>query len=266
MLARIDAVASRLRERFGDPPAVAVVLGSGLGAFAEHLTERTAVRYPDLGLPQSGVAGHAGELVVGRAGDRRVAAFSGRLHLYEGHPVEDVVLGVRAIARWGVGGLILTSAVGGIEASLRPGQIVVIRDHINLLGVNPLRGPNLAELGPRFPDLSRLYTPRLRALAHAVNGEPLREGVYGAMPGPSYETPAEIRMLGRLGADVVGMSMVPEAIAAGHAGMEVLGISVVSNAAAGLADEVLAHADVTAAMNAAGARVSAFLEGVVARW
>lgn len=263
---KIDEVAARMRARFGDAPTVGVVLGSGLGGFAATLTDREAVPYPELGLPHSGVPGHAGELVVGRVGQTRVAVFSGRLHLYEGHDPATVVLPLRALARWGAKGLILTSAVGGIDPTLRTGEIVLVSDHINLLAINPLRGANLDDLGPRFPDLSKLYSPRMRSVAHGVSPEPLREGVYGAMPGPSYETPAEIRMLGILGASVVGMSMVPEAIASSHAGLEVLGISVVANAAAGLTDEKLVHSDVTAAMHAAGARVAHLLRLIVERW
>lgn len=271
MLARIDAVAAKLQDRFGPPPEVAIVLGSGLGGFAAGLGDRRVARYAELGIPDAGVAGHAGELVLGTVGDhpaggRRVACFSGRLHLYEGHSAADVVLGIRAIARWGVKGVILTSAVGGIEPSLRPGDVMVITDHISFLGESPLRGRNIDALGTRFPDLSRLYSPRLREIARAAAGASLREGVYAAMPGPSYETPAEIRMLHRLGADVVGMSLVPEAVAAGHAGLEVLAISVVANLAAGLSEGALAHSDVTAEMHLAGARVARLLEGVVARW
>lgn len=266
MMERIDAVADRLRARFGAPPDVAVVLGSGLGAFATALDDRDRAPYPEVGLPNSGVAGHAGELGVGRVAGRRVACFSGRLHLYEGHDTATVVLGMRALARWGCKGVVLTSAVGAIDPTLRTGDIVLVTDHLNFLGANPLRGPNLDALGPRFPDLARLYSARMRAKAREVSPEPLREGVYAAMPGPSYETPAEIRMLGILGAHVVGMSTVPEAIAAHHAGVEVLAISVVANAAAGLTSEALEHADVTAAMNAAGARVVDLLRRVVAAW
>jgi purine-nucleoside phosphorylase len=267
MLETIDAVAARLRERFGDPaPQVAVVLGSGLGRFADTLDDADAAPYGEVGLPASRVPGHAGRLVVGRVGARRVAAMQGRLHHYEGHDAATLVLGIRALARWGVKGVVLTSAVGGVLPELRPGEVVLLRDHINLSGANPLRGPNVDALGPRFPDLQGLYSARLREVARAVAGEPLREGVYAAMPGPSYETPAEVRMIGRLGGDVVGMSLVHEAIAAGHAGLEVLGVAVVSNPAAGLTDEVLAHADVTAVMNAAGDGVARLLRGVIERW
>ena len=250
-----------MREAFGQAPEIAVVLGSGLGGFVAALKDARSVPYASLGLPEASVPGHAGAMVVGSTGARRVACFAGRMHLYEGHDAATAVLGVRALARWGVRVLILTSAVGAVDPALLPGEIIVVSDHLNLLGANPLRGVNLEELGPRFPDLSRLYTPRLRSIAHDL--APLREGVYAAMPGPSYETPAEVRMLARLGADVVGMSMVPEAIAAGHAGLEVLSLSVVANAAAGLTTDELLHADVTAVMQAAGARVGELLLGIV---
>jgi purine-nucleoside phosphorylase len=266
MLDRIDTVARGLRERFGAPPDVGVVLGSGLGAFSAALEAQERASYPALGLPSSNVPGHAGELVVGGIGGRRVACFSGRLHVYEGHDAATAALGIRALARWGVKGVVLSSAVGGVDPTLGTGELLLVSDHINFLGANPLRGPNLDGLGPRFPDLSHVYTPRLRALAQSLSARPLREGVYAAMPGPSYETPAEVRMLRILGADVVGMSLIPESIAAAHAGMEVLAISVVANAAAGLTTEVLAHADVTAAVNAAASRFTTLVRDVVAAW
>jgi purine-nucleoside phosphorylase len=161
---------------------------------------------------------------------------------------------------------VLSSAVGGVNPDYRNGELVLVADHINFLGQNPLRGPNLDALGPRFPDLSHTYSPRLRALARSCSPTPLREGVYAAMPGPSYETPAEVRMLRVLGADLVGMSLVPEAIAAYHAGMEVLAVAVVANAAAGLTTETLLHSDVTASVNAAAARFSGLVRDVVAAW
>jgi purine-nucleoside phosphorylase len=266
MLERIDAVAGRLRARFGDAPQVGVVLGSGLGAFTAALADVERVPYAEVGLPGSGVAGHAGELVVGSIAGRRVACFSGRLHLYEGHDAATAALGVRALARWGARGVILSSAVGGVDPTLGTGELVLISDHINLLGANPLRGPNLDALGARFPDLAHVYTERLRRLAQEVSDRALREGVYGAMPGPSYETPAEVRMLRILGADVVGMSLVPEAIAASHAGLEVLAVAVVANAAAGLTAQALAHADVTAAVNEAADSFVTLVRAVVAAW
>jgi len=266
MLDRIDAVTRGLEARFGAAPDVGVVLGSGLGAFAASLEDPQRAAYGEVGLPGSNVPGHAGELVVGTLAGRRVACFSGRLHLYEGHDASTAALGIRALARWGARGVVLSSAVGGVDPTLETGELLLVSDHINLLGANPLRGPNLDALGPRFPDLSNIYTPRLRALAHAVAGRRLREGVYAAMPGPSYETPAEVRMLRILGAHVVGMSLVPESIAAAHAGMEVLAVSVVANPAAGLTEEKLAHADVTAAVNKAAEAFTALVRGVVAAW
>lgn len=263
---RIDEVAARMRAEFGDPPDVAVVLGSGLGGFASRLTDAKAVAYPELGLPPAGVAGHAGTLSVGTFGRRRVAVFAGRWHWYEGLDMASIVLGVRALARWGGRGLVLTSAVGGITPGLATGDILIVNDHLNLLGASPLRGPNIDALGVRFPDLSAIYTPKRRALAHASANHLMTEGVYAAMPGPSYETPAEVRMLRGMGADVVGMSLVPEAIAAGHAGIDLLALAVIANPAAGLAAERLTHADVTAAMAAAADKLGMLLQGVISRW
>lgn len=269
MMREIDSVAEALRARFGPPPEVAVVLGSGLGRFFDALGGEVAPTAA-IGLPNPHVPGHRGLIAVGAVRGRRVACLSGRVHLYEGHPPARVVLAVRALARWGVGGLVLTSAVGGLHPEWPPGQVVLITDHLNLQGQNPLTGPNLDALGPRFPDLSRVYSARARGLvreaAAALGQRAPVDGVYAAMPGPAYETPAEIRMLRRLGADVVGMSLVAEAVAAAHAGREVLGLSVVANAAAGLVDHPLSHQEVTEAMAAAGDAVSALLTEVVARW
>lgn len=261
-----DRVAAAMADRFGTAPDLAVVLGSGLGAFAAAVDGAAAVPYPELGLPPSGVAGHAGKLVVGEIGGRRVAVFAGRWHAYEGGAIADVVAGVRAFARWGGKGIVFTSAVGSVDPALRPGQVVVVSDHVNFLGNNPLKGPNDDRLGPRFPDLAALYSPRARAIAHAAAGRTLPEGVYAAMSGPSYETPAEIRMLRLLGARVVGMSLVPEAIAASHAGLEVLALAVVSNLAAGLHDGELTHEDVTASMAAAAGNLCEILSGIVSQW
>lgn len=265
----VDRIADTLRATFGAPPDIVIVLGSGLGAFAEELEGAASAPYEALGLPATGVPGHAGACVVGTlpAADgspRRVAVLSGRLHAYEGHPVARVALPVRAMARWGVKIAIMTSAVGGVDPTLKVGDLVLVQDHINFLGANPLQGPNLEALGPRFPDLTRMYTPRLRALARTVAPRPLREGIYAAMPGPSYETPAEIRMLRAVGAHVVGMSLVPEAIAGCHAGIEVMAVAIVTNPAAGMSEEVLAHEDVTRATKAAAADVRALLRAVVA--
>ncbi len=265
-LARIDAAAGRLRATFGDPVDVVIVLGSGLGDVAQRVADAVAVNASEVGLPGSGVGGHAGRLVCGRLGGKRVLLLQGRVHVYEGHELDTVVLAVRACAWWGVKGLVLTSAVGGVDPALGPGSVMIVADHLNLSGENPLRGPNIDALGPRFPDLTHLYSPRLRGIAQAASPERLPEGVYAAMLGPSYETPAEIRMLSTLGANVVGMSMVHESIAARHAGMEVLAFAVVSNAAAGLSSSELTHSEVTEACRQAAGRLGALLARVVERW
>jgi len=220
-------------------PAIAVVLGSGLGAFADELQERTAIPYAGIpGWPGSTAVGHAGKLVVGKLGGLPVAVMAGRAHLYEGYSPAQVVFGVRVLGALGVRAVVFTNAAGGINLTLERGGLVLISDHINLQGANPLVGPNDDSLGPRFPDMSEVYSRAFRETAKQVAMElciPLTEGVYAAMLGPSYETPAEIRYLRAIGADVVGMSTVLEAIAANHMGLKVLGISCVTNMAAGVA-------------------------------
>jgi len=229
-------------------PRVAVVLGSGLGAFADTLKDQTAIPYADIpGWPQSTAVGHAGKLVVGTIDGFPIAALAGRAHLYEGYTAQQVVHGVRALSKFGIDSIILTNAAGGVNPSYGPGQLVLISDHINLMGQNPLTGPNDDSLGPRFPDMSEAYLKRYRRIAREAGSEiglELEEGVYAALPGPSYETPAEIRYLRAIGADLVGMSTALEAIAANHAGMKVLGISCVTNYAAGVSDQKLDHKEV----------------------
>lgn len=229
-------------------PRVAVVLGSGLGAFAETLQDAVVIPYGDIpDWPVSTAIGHAGKLVVGTLDGLPVAVLAGRVHLYEGYTAQQVVYGVRTLARLGVKSLVLTNAAGGINPEFRPGRMVLLSDHINLTGINPLTGPNDDELGPRFPDMSEVYSKRYRELARQAGrhaGLDLHEGVYAALLGPSYETPAEIRYLRAIGADLVGMSTAPEAIAANHAGMKVLGISCVTNLAAGVTDQKLDHKEV----------------------
>jgi len=222
-------------------PVIGVVLGSGLGAFADELTERVELPYGEIpGWPHSTAVGHAGKLILGKLGEVPVAATAGRAHLYEGYSPAQVTYGVRVLGSLGVRSMVFTNAAGGINLELQRGGLVLISDHINLQGVNPLCGPNDDLLGPRFPDMSEAYSRRFREIAKAVAVElcvPIREGVYAAMLGPSYETPAEIRFLRLIGADVVGMSTVLEAIAANHMGMKVLGISCVTNMAAGVLPE-----------------------------
>lgn len=231
-----------------ETPQVAVVLGSGLGAFADTLDDATVTPYADiLGWPRSTAVGHAGKLVVGEVAGTRVAVLAGRAHLYEGYTAEQAVFGIRALRKMGVESIVLTNAAGGVNVKFGAGQLVLISDHINLLGQNPLTGPNDDKLGPRFPDMSEAYSKAYREIARAAGREmglDLPEGVYAAVPGPSYETPAEIRYMRTIGADLVGMSTVPETIAANHMGMRVLGISCVTNAAAGVLGQKLNHAEV----------------------
>ncbi len=227
---------------------VGVVLGSGLGAFAETLEDRVETPYSAIpGWPASTAVGHAGKLVEGRIGSTDVLVLAGRAHLYEGYTAQQVAFGVRELARRGVRSLVLTNAAGAINMDYQPGQLVLIADHINLLGANPLTGPNDDSLGPRFPDMSEAYSREYREIARqeaAELGVTLDEGVYAAVPGPSYETPAEIRYLRIIGADLVGMSTVPETIAANYLGMKVLAISCVTNMAAGILPHKLAHEEV----------------------
>lgn len=265
-----DEAAAALAERCA-PPSVAVVLGSGLGAFADRLHAPEVISYADIPhFPPVGVKGHAGRLVVGGLGPDgpRVAALAGRVHLYEGHSSAHVVHPVRTLWRWGVRGLMLTNAAGGIDPELSPGDLMLIVDHINLTGKNPLVGPADPRLGPRFPDMSAAYDPELcdalRAAAKA-RGVTLREGVYTGLAGPSYETPAEIRMLAILGGDAVGMSTVAEVIAARHAGMRVCGVSCITNLAAGLSAEPLDHAEVEATAGEARSDFIALLEDGLGR-
>jgi purine-nucleoside phosphorylase len=229
-------------------PRVALVLGSGLGAFADAVENPSVIPYREIpGWPQSTAVGHAGKLVVGLVEGVPVAALAGRVHLYEGYTAQQVVFGVRALSLLGIEALVLTNAAGGINRDYKPGQLVIISDHINLLGQNPLTGPNDESMGPRFPDMSEAYSKKFRAVvkeaATAMDME-LPEGVYAAVPGPSYETPAEIRYLRAIGADLVGMSTVPETIAANHMKIGVLGISCVTNHAAGVIEQKLDHKEV----------------------
>lgn len=224
--------------------------------------------HAELGLPAPTIAGHAGIHAVGTLGGKRVLLVSGRCHLYEGHPPSTVVAGVRAMARWGVGTLVLTNAAGSCRPDWLPGTLVRLTDHIDMTGGNPLVGPNIEALGPRFPDLSRAYHPELALQIDRLAGElgiPLQRGVYAAMRGPSYETAAEVRMLGRMGADLVGMSTVPEVIAGVHAGLRVAAFSVVSNLGTGLHHDVADHADVTRVVAAAAAPLGRLIERLAAQ-
>ena len=229
-------------------PAIGLVLGSGLGAFADELTARKDIPYADIpGWPLSTAVGHAGKLIIGKLGDLDVAVMAGRAHLYEGYSMQQVTFGVRVLHSIGARSMVFTNAAGGINLTLERGGLVLISDHINLQGANPLVGPNDESLGPRFPDMSDAYTKAYRDVAKRVATElciPINEGVYAAMSGPSYETPAEIRYLRTIGADVVGMSTVPEVIVANHMGVKVLGISCVTNMAAGILPQKINHEEV----------------------
>ena len=259
-----------MRTRAGDAvPHVAIVLGSGLGDFANTLKDAVSTPYADLPeWPASKVIGHEGRLVVGTLGGRRVAALSGRTHYYEGHDLRTVTFATRVVGALGVKTLILTNAAGGINVALMPGTLMVMDDHINLLGSNPLVGPNDDRFGARFPDMSEVYSKRLRAIADDVaraQGLAIGHGVYVAVHGPSYETPAEIRFLRTIGADAVGMSTVPEAIVARHMGIDVLGISCITNAAAGVLPQPLDHNEVMEVARQVRGAFASLLEGIIGR-
>ena len=265
----VHAAAAAIRARAGDLPSIAIVLGSGLGDFASSLAGAVSMPYEELPhWPVSTVAGHDGRLVVGTSRGVRVAALAGRCHLYEGHDARTVTFAVRVLGLLGVKTLILTNAAGGVNTGLASGALMVIDDHINLTGQNPLIGANDDRFGPRFPDMSAVYSARLRRIADEagrVVHVTLAHGVYAALLGPSYETPAEIRYLRKIGADAVGMSTVPEAIAARHMGIEVLGISCITNMAAGVLPEPLDHADVMDTARRVRGQFIALLEGIVER-
>jgi purine-nucleoside phosphorylase len=266
---QVDQAAADIRRRCGALPQTAVILGSGLGDFADTLPDAFAARYTELShWPPSNVVGHAGRLVIGNVDGKRVAALSGRVHFYEGYDLATVVFATRVMGRLGVRHLILTNAAGGINTALTQGSLMIIDDHINLMGGNPLTGPNDERFGVRFPDMTGVYAPRLRALAiEAAQAArvTLGRGVYVGLHGPSYETPAEIRFLRTIGADAVGMSTVPEAIVARHMGMDVLGISCITNAAAGVLPQPLDHNEVMAVAARVRGEFSALLEGTIGR-
>jgi purine-nucleoside phosphorylase len=249
---------------------VAIVLGSGLASAADALTAARSVPYSSVpGFPETTVAGHPGRLMCGLWEGRRALVLCGRVHAYEGYCASEVGFGVRMAATLGAHSLIVTNVAGGVDPAFEVGEIVAISDHINLTGASPLTGPNDERLGPRFVDMTDVYTPDLRAAASEVArlrfGRPLREAVYAGLPGPSYETPAEVRMLRILGVGLVGMSTIHEVISARHAGMKVLGLSMVANPAAGVKPEKLRHEDVTRAAAAGAARLGSLVAGVVAR-
>lgn len=249
---RIDEAAAKVLAVCGKAD-IGVILGSGLGDYAEALEDAVKLPYSEIpGFPRSTVAGHAGMWCCGTLYGKRVVMMQGRFHYYEGYGMKDVTLPVRVMQKIGVKTLIVTNAAGGVNLGYHPGELMVIGDMFSMTAQNPLIGPNLDAFGPRFPDMSCAFDKELRALAHKCANEQgfaLREGVYAQMTGPTYETPAEIRMLRTLGADAVGMSTVPEVIVARHGGMRVLGISCITNMAAGILDQPLNHAEVTETAN-----------------
>lgn len=259
----VDTAAALIRSRTLLEPRVAVVLGSGLGGFADELEEPVEIPYGEIpGWPVSTALGHAGTLALGEIDSVPLAVMRGRAHLYEGFSAAEVVFGVRVLARLGVRTLVLTNACGGVREDLAPGQLVLVSDHINLQGSSPLIGPNDESLGPRFVDMSDAYDPGLRAAAHAAAarlGFELPEGVYAAWLGPAFETPAEIRMTRAIGGDLVGMSTVPEVLAARHMGLRCLAISCVTNMAAGVLPEPIDHEQVLAVGASAQGRLTALL-------
>jgi purine-nucleoside phosphorylase len=266
---QVEAAANAIRRLGTVIPQVAIVLGSGLGAFADSLADAISTPYGHIEhWPVSNVIGHEGRLVVGRLHGRGVAALAGRSHAYEGHDLRTVTFGVRVLGVLGVKTLILTNAAGGVNTGFASGALMVIDDHINLIGDNPLVGPNDERFGSRFPDMTEVYSKRLRRIADEAGtaaGLTLPHGVYAALKGPSYETPAEIRFLRTIGADAVGMSTVPEAIVARHMGMEVLGVSCISNMAAGVLPQPLHHDEVMETTRRVRGQFTALLEGIVER-
>ena len=273
-IAAAREAAADLRAKAPQPPRVALILGTGLGGLADRIATPTLIPYADIPrFPRSTVAGHAGRLVLGTLEGVPVAAMQGRFHLYEGYTPRQVVLPVRALRLLGAEILIVTNAAGGLNPAYEAGDLMLLADHIGLptmAGLNPLRGPNDEALGPRFPAMTGAYDAALRAQAHAAAGPlgiPLREGIYAMVAGPNYETPAELRFLRQLGADAVGMSTVPEVIAARHAGMRVLAISCVTNVALppeGIAPPEPSHAEVVATAERAGANLARLVERVLA--
>ena len=266
---RVHAAAHAIRARIGArTPQVGLILGSGLGSFADRLEDAVAIEYADIPhFPVSAVHGHAGRMLVGSRAGARCVAMQGRVHMYEGWRASEVAFPARVLIALGARVLIVTNAAGGLDPSWMPGTLMLIRDHVDLLRDHPLRGPNDDRLGPRFPDMTVAYAAELRALVKAVaarQGVALEEGIYVAMPGPCYETPAEVRMLQLLGAHATGMSTVPEVVVARHMGARVIGISCITNQAAGISGETLSHDHVTASAARVRSTFEGLLDGVLA--
>ncbi|SDC44185.1 purine-nucleoside phosphorylase [Melghirimyces thermohalophilus] len=262
-----ERAAEAIRKKMKQTPKIGLVLGSGLGVLAEEIANPVTIPYGEIPhFPVSTVQGHAGQLVIGDLESQPVVAMQGRFHFYEGYSMKEVTFPVRVMKALGVETLLVTNAAGGINTHFKAGDLMLIRDHLNLMFTNPLIGPNYQEWGERFPDMSEAYNPVYRRLANRVAEAldiPLKEGVYAGMTGPSYETPAEIRMLRRMGADAVGMSTVPEVLVARHAGIRVLGISCISNMAAGILPQPLSHDEVVETAERVKPRFIQLVKGIV---
>ena len=266
---RAEHAARIIRSRTTETPRIAIILGSGLGAFADDFENAVAIPYEDItGFPRSTAEGHAGRLVIGKIDQVPLMAMQGRVHFYEGYSLEEVTFPIRVFKLLGIKTLILTNASGGVNVQFTQGALMIISDHLNLMGDNPLRGPNDGRFGPRFPDMTAVYSPDLQEIvieeAKVLNVE-VRRGIYAALAGPSYETPAEIHLMRNLGADAVVMSTVPEAIVARHMDLEVLGISCITNMAAGISDEPINHDDVMATGDRVRETFTQLLRKVVGR-
>jgi purine-nucleoside phosphorylase len=266
-IAKVNESADFIKASLPVLPEVAMILGSGLGVLADSLENPVTMDYKAIPhFPLSTVEGHAGQFVVGELSGKQVVIMKGRFHMYEGYTAAEVTFPIRVLKKLGVKTLIVTNAAGGINTEYASGELMIIKDHINFTSRNPLIGPNLDEFGVRFPDMSEAYSKRLRAIAHetaATQGFALQEGIYVGLLGPSYETPAEIRMFRILGADAVGMSTVSEVLVARHSGIEVLGISCISNMAAGILDQALSHEEVMETTERVKGKFLALVKGIV---
>lgn len=264
---KVKESCSYLEQRIGRTPEVAVVLGSGLGSLADEVEDKIIIKYSDIpNFPLSTVAGHAGQFVYGTLEGKTVIMMHGRFHFYEGYDMKTVTFAVRVLSLFGIKKLIVTNAAGGVNTSFKPGDLMIIKDHINFAGTNPLIGRNLDEFGPRFPDMSEAYDKELISLSlktAAENNIDVVSGVYFMMTGPSYESPAEIRMIRTLGGDAVGMSTVPEVIVAKHCGMKVLGISCITNMACGILDKPLNHEEVIETSNKVKDKFQRLVKGII---
>lgn len=270
MYTKINKATNYIQSIYDQPIDIAIVLGSGLGPLADEIENPIVIDYKDIPhFPVSTLVGHDGKMIIGKIENKTVIAMKGRFHYYEGHDMDIVTLPIRVFAKLGIQKLILTNACGGIREDLNPGKIMIIRDHIGLFAPSPLRGPNLEEFGPRFKDMSEVYSQEAGKIAHRIaeeNGINLKDGVYAFFKGPMYETPAEIRAYRALGADAVGMSTVPEAIVARHSGMTTLGLSLITNKAAGLSLGELSHAEVVEAAHKAEKNLVTLVKGVIQQW